>query len=138
MNKENALWSLLFLIMALLDIIIVTDARRLLSDFLVGQRNRKNSVKIHSEQTFRNRVSMGYIYPMLKKHKKAFKKYHILYLSVLCSLLPQYLTGILGCFLFPDVAKYIIGVFLVARLFLAVLFRFELGPQKISVYARKK
>lgn len=138
MDKGKVLWYLSYLLMGLFDIIIISDARRLLLDFLIGQRNRKNAIKIHSEQTFKNRVNMGYIQPMLRKYQKTFKKYHILYLSILYSLIPQYLVSILSCFLAPDVAKYILGTFLVIRLLLAVFYRLELGPQRISVYAQKK
>ena len=138
MDKAKVLWYIFCFVMVLFDIIIISDARRLLLDFLIGQRNRKNAVKIHSEQTFKNRVNMGYIYPMLRKYQKTFRKYHILYLSILYSLIPQYLASILSCFLAPNVAKYILVVFLGARLLLAVFYRLELGPLRISVYAQKK
>ena len=138
MDKPKVLWYLLYFVMVLFDVIIISDARRLLLDFLIGQRNRKNALKRHSEQTIKNRINMGYIHPMLNKYQKSFKKYHILYLSVLYSLFPQYLISILCCFLIPNVAKYIIGVFLGVRALLAIFYRLELGPQRISVYAQKK
>ena len=72
MDKAKVLWYLLCFIMVLSDVIIISDARRLLLDFLIGQRNRKNALKIHSEQTLKNRVNMGYIHPMLKKYQKTF------------------------------------------------------------------
>ena len=138
MDKAKVLWYLLYFVMVLFDAIIISDARRLLLDFLIGQRNRKHALEIHSAQTFKNRINMGYILPMLKKYQKTFKKYHILYLSILYSLIPQYFASILSCFLAPNVVKYIIGVCLGIRLLLAIFYRLELGPQRISVYAQKK
>lgn len=137
MDKMQVVIYLLYFLIVLLDIIIISDARRLLLDFLIGQRNRKNAMQIHSEQIFKNRVLMGYIYPMLKKNKKTFKKYHRLYLVVLYSLLPQYIAIVCIHILVPDILKYVAGAYLLIRLLLAVLYRLELGPQRISVYAKK-
>ena len=138
MDKNKVLAYLLYFLLVLLDIIIISDARHLLLDFLIGQRNRKNAIQIHSKQTFKNRVHMGYIYPMLTKLQNTFKKYHILYLVILYSLVPQYGTIVLVHILMPNILKYIAGVYLILRLLLAVFYRLELGPQRISVYAKKK
>lgn len=138
MEKNKVLAYLLYFLLVLLDIIIISDARHLLLDFLIGQRNRKYAIQIHSQQTFKNRVHMGYIYPMLTKLRNTFKKYHILYLVILYSLVPQYVAIALVHILMPNIVKYIAGVYLILRLLLAVFYRLELGPQRISVYAKKK
>ena len=138
MEKMKVVIYLFYFLLVLFDIIIISDARRILLDFLIGQRNRKNAIQIHSEQTFKNRVHMGYIYPMLNNHQKTFKKYHILYLLVLCSLVPQYVTIVLIQTLVPNIIKYIVAFCLIVRLLLAIFYRLELGPQRISVYAKKK
>ena len=138
MDKMKAVICLLYFLVVLFDIIIISDARQLLLDFLIGQRNRKNALQIHSKQTFKNRVDMGYIHPLLKNYQKTFKKYHILYLVILYSLVPQYVAMVLIHFLVPSIIKYRVGFCLIVRLLLAVLYRLELGPQRISVYAKKK
>ena len=138
MDNTKVLGGLLFLLMIQFDIIIISSARRHLLDFLIGRKNKKSARKIHSEQTFKNRINMGYIYPMLKKYQKTFKKFHTLYLSILYSLIPQYIVGVLSCFFVPNIAKYIIGVLLGVRLLLTVFYRLELGPHRQSVYAQKK
>lgn len=138
MDKIELVIYLFYFLIVLFDIIIISDARRLLLDFLIGQRNRKNAMQIHSEQTFKNRVHMGYIRPMLKKYQKAFRKYHMLYLVVLYSLFPQYAAVVLIHILAPNIIKYVAAVYLIIRLLLAVFYRLELGPQRISVYAKKK
>ena len=138
MDKMKAVTHLLYFLLVLLDIIILSDARHILLDFLIGQRNRKSAIQSHSEQTFKNRVNMGYIYPMLKNHQKTFKRYHILYLLILCSLVPQYVTIVLIHTLVPNAIKYIVAFCLIVRLLLAIFYRHKLGPQRISVYAKKK
>ena len=138
MDKMKVAIYLSYFLIVLSDVIIISDARHLLLDFLIGQRNRKNAMQIHSEQTFKNRAHMGYIHPMLKKHQNTFKKYHTLYLVILYSLVPQYVAIVLVHLLVPNIFKYIMGAYLTVRLLLAVYYRLELGPQRISVYAKKK
>ena len=132
------LFILAYFLMIMLDKVVISDARRLLLDFLIGQRNRKNARKIHAEQRFSDRVTMGYIQPMLKKHTGAFRKYHILYMVILCSLIPQYITIALFHILETNVIWYVFGVFLGIKLLLTIFYTLELGPQKMSVYAQKK
>ncbi|MBQ9148052.1 MAG: hypothetical protein IJX69_00615 [Oscillospiraceae bacterium] len=128
---------LAYFVLIALDMIIISDARRLLLDFLVGARNRKNAAKIHAEQSLRNRISMGYILPMLKKNERQFGKYHALYLAVLYSLIPQYTAVVVFHVFWKSVIWYVFGGCLTLRFVLAVFYRLELGPNRISVYAQK-
>ena len=132
------LFILAYFLMIMLDKVVISDARRLLLDFLIGERNRKNAKKIHAEQSFSGRVKMGYILPMLKKYTGTFRKYHILYLVILYSLIPQYITIVLFHIFVPSVIWYVFGVFLAIKLLLTIFYTLELGPQKMSVYAQKK
>ena len=132
------LFVLAYFLIIMLDIIVISDARRLLLDFLVGARNRKNAKRIHAEQSFSDRVKMGYIQPMLKKYTGTFKKYHILYLVILYSLIPQYLTIVLCHIFATNIIWYVFGVFGGIKLLLTFFYALELGPQKMSVYAEKK
>ena len=132
------LFILAYFLMIMLDKVVIIDARRLLLDFLIGERNRKNAKKIHAEQSFSDRVKMGYILPMLKKYTRTFRKYHILYLVILYSLIPQYITIVLFHIFVPSVIWYVFGVFLGIKLLLTIFYTLELGPQKMSVYAQKK
>ena len=138
MDKMMVVVCLMYFLMVMLDIMIISDARHLLLDFLIGQRNRKNAMRIHSEQSLKDRLHMGYIQPMLKKHQNIFKKYHMLYLVVLYSLVPQYASIILIHIFVPRIFLYIMGVYLIVRVLLEIFYRLELGPQRISVYAKKK
>ena len=132
------LFILAYFLMIMLDKVVISDARRLLLDFLIGQRNRKNAKKVHVEQSFSDRVKMGYILPMLKKYTGTFQKYHILYLVILYSLIPQYITIVLFHIFVPSVIWCVFGVFLGIKLLLTIFYTLELGPQKMSVYAQKK
>mgnify|MGYP005610624417 CR=1 FL=1 len=132
------LFILAYFLMIMLDKVVISDARRLLLDFLIGERNRKNAKKIHAEQSFSDRVKMGYILPMLKKYTGTFRKYHILYLVILYSLIPQYITIVLFHIFVPSVIWYVFGVFLAIKLLITIFYTLELGPQKMSVYAQKK
>ena len=144
MNAERGvadmekLFILAYFLLVMLDKVVIGDARRLLLDFLIGQRNRKNAKTIHAEQSFADRVKMGYILPMLKKYKETFKKYHTLYLVILYSLIPQYVTVILFHIFAPGFIWYVFGTFLVVKFLLAAFYTLELGPLKMSVYAQKK
>ena len=53
------LFILAYFLMIMMDKVVISDARRLLLDFLIGERNRKNAKKIHAEQSFSDRVKMG-------------------------------------------------------------------------------
>lgn len=75
---------------------------------------------------------------MLKKHQNTFKKYHTLYLVILYSLVPQYVAIVLVHIRVPYIFKYFMGAYLIVRLLLTVFYCLELGPQRISVYAKKK
>ena len=132
------LFILAYFLMIVLDKVVISDARRLLLDFLIGERNRKNAKKIHAEQSFSDRVKMGYILPMLKKYTRTFRKCHILYLVILVSLIPQYITIVLFHIFVPSVIWYVFGVFLAIKLLITIFYTLELGPQKMSVYAQKK
>ena len=67
MDELKSIIALIYFAIVLFDVLIVSDARRLLLDFLIGQRNRKNARKIHSEQSFKNKIHMGYIQPVYGK-----------------------------------------------------------------------
>ena len=137
MEKTKNIIALIYFAIVLFDVITVSDARRLLLDFLIRQRNRKNARKIHSEQSLKNKIHMGYIQPMLKKNKEAFRKYHMLYLANIYSLIPQYVAVCLFHFLLPNIILYVVGTLLLIRIFLAIFYRLELGSNRISVYAQK-
>ena len=73
----------------LIDGIAIWDLRELLRDFLIGARNRKSMQKIHAQQSLWQRITLGYIFPYLKRYHRDFRFFRGLYLAELLSLLPQ-------------------------------------------------
>ena len=134
----DKIFYLAYIILFLIDALVIRDARRLLLDFLIGQRNRKNAKTIHEEQNFTDQLHMGYIQPMLKKYASTFKKYHTLYLVILYSLIPQYIVIVLLHILIPSIILYVFAVFLGIKFLLAIFYILELGPNRMSVNAQKK
>ena len=116
MDELTNMFVRVYLVIVLFDVRIVSDARRLLLDFLIGQRNRKNAKKIHSEQSFKDKIHMGYILPMLAKNKESFKKYHVLYLAVIYSLIPQYIALWLFNYLVPSLSLCLVGLLFLIRI----------------------
>ena len=128
---------LLLIALLLLDGVVISDARRLLMDFLIGQRNRKNARKIHAQQTLRDRITLRYIKTMLKKYRSAFEKFYLLYMVLLVTLLPQYAAAIASCVVLGDSARYVLYGFLIVKALLAVFYRLQFDSLHISVYAKK-
>ena len=46
------LFILAYFLMIMLDKVVISDARRLLLDFLIGERNRKNAKKYMQSKVF--------------------------------------------------------------------------------------
>lgn len=128
---------LLYFGMFLFDIINISDARKILLDFLIGRRNRKNAMKIHREQILWNRMTMDYIGPMLKKHRREFRIFHILYKTLIYSLAPRYLILVMVHIFAPSAIWYVFLCYFIIEICIAILYRIVLGPNRRSVYALK-
>ena len=130
---------LICLVLVLLNVITIIDARILLFDFMIGRRNRKSARKIHKEQSFKDRITMGYIYPMLKKNTVEFKWYHTLYLNVLYTIVPQCAVVVLVGMFFPKIVLYVGGVFFALGIVAAIIYRVALpgGRGGRSQYSKK-
>lgn len=137
MNDRGEIFILVYVAFLLLDLMNLWEGRDLLFDFLVGCRNRKSARKIHGEQNRWGRLTMSYIAPMLKKHKKEFRRFHMLYKILLYSLVPRYFVLVLAHILFTNAVWYIYGSYFVIQVGVAVSYRIIRGPNRISVYAQK-
>ena len=76
---------LLFLLLLLIIVCSLNfyALRRLLLDFLVGARNRKNAYKIHKEQKAKDRFTLSYIEPMIKRYTYEFRFFHRCYMVLI-------------------------------------------------------
>ena len=137
MNDRGEIFILVYVAFLLLDLINLWEGRDLLFDFLIGRRNRESAKKIHGEQNRWDRLTMNYIAPMLKKHKKEFRRFHMLYKILLYSLAPRYFVLVLAHILFTNAVWYIYGSYFVIQVGVAVFYCIIRGPNRISVYAQK-
>ena len=117
----------------------ISILRKLLLDFLVGARNRKNAYRIHGEQELRDRITLCYIEPMLKKHVVEYRFFHrcyrmlAIYCAALCAAIPVVLV------LIPSESVIIIalGVLNAVNFLIFALVRLQFNSNWVSKYAQK-
>ena len=120
----------------LFDWIVIWDLRELLRDFLIGARNRKSMQKIHAQQSLWERITLGYIFPYLKRYHRDFRFFRGLYLAELISLLPQ-ATVLLWLQLrgYPS-WKTVLYIFLGIKTCLCLFLRLQQDAQRRTKYSR--
>ena len=133
MNKVMLAWDCALL---LFDGIAIWELRELLRDFLIGARNRKSMQKIHAQQSLWQRITLGYIFPYLKRYHRDFRFFRGLYLAELLSLLPQapvliwlQLSG------YPS-WKIVFYLFLGIKACLCLFLRLQQDAQRRTKYSR--
>lgn len=122
----------------LLDVLIIVFVRDLLMDFLIGKAGRKKAKSIHRAQNMISKIDMKYITSYLNNYKKEFKKYHLIYLSELISVIPQYL--LIGLMLLSEFDKsvYIVGLICIIKMIVFLIVRFPSWPNYKSKFAGKR
>ena len=120
----------------LIDGIAIWDLRELLRDFLIGARNRKSMQKIHAQQSLWQRITLGYIFPYLKRYHRDFRFFRGLYLAELLSLLPQ-AAALLWLQLsgYPS-WKTVLYIFLGIKACLFLFLRLQQDAQRRTKYSR--
>lgn len=88
------------IILACLDFCAIDTLREFLWDFLSIKRNKLAMRRNLAQQTRKDQITMNYIGPLLKKNQKPFRVWHCVYLSVIYSLLPQYVILLIVLFTF--------------------------------------
>lgn len=76
--------------------------RGILRDMLVGNRNGKAERRIYKKQTFRQRISLRYIFPYLKRYQQAYVLWHRRYVVQCAILVPEIITLVTAAVLLPD------------------------------------
>lgn len=84
--SEN--WIFLFIVLVINNGNI-SCMRGILRDMLVGNRNGKAERRIYKKQTFRQRVSLRYIFPYLKRYQRAYVLWHRRYVVQYAILVPE-------------------------------------------------
>ena len=120
----------------LFDGIAIWDLRELLRDFLIGARNRKSMQKIHAQQSLQQRITLGYIFPHLKRYQRDFRFFRGLYLAELLSLLPQMAVLLyLQLSGYPS-AQIVLYVFLGIKACICLFLRLQQDAQHRTKYSR--
>ena len=133
MNKVMLAWDCALLFF---DGIAIWELRELLRDFLIGARNRKSMQKIHAQQSLRQRITLGYIFPYLKRYHRDFRFFRGLYLAELISLLPQAAVLLwLQLNSYPS-WKNVLYVFLGIKACLFLFLRLQQDAQRRTKYSR--
>ena len=125
------------LVLCLIDWMVIGALRNLLFDFLIGRRNLKSAKRIHEEQPFVQRVSMGYIKGLLKEYIRDFVAYRTLYLIILYTLIPQYIVVIVCNICLGYKSFYVLGAFAAIKLIIVIFLRFQVDAQRMSKYRKK-
>ncbi len=120
-----------------LDFITIADLREFLTDFLVVKRNVKHAREIHRSQPLKDRITLNYIASNIKKYTKEFSAYHRIYLSVLYTLIPQYIILIICNCIWKMKSMYVVGVFAAVKLIICLIIRLNVDANRISIYRQK-
>lgn len=133
---------LLFLLLLLIIVCSLNfyALRRLLLDLLVGARNRKNAYKIHKEQKAKDRFTLSYIEPMIKRYTYEFRFFHrcymvlIYYSAALCILVPVFLATVSS----ETVNFIVLCVLNSINILINILIRIQFDASWVSKYAKKR
>ena len=111
----------------LIDVWQLQIAKGVLIQFLTGIVNRKNWYIFHRKQKWTDRLTLNYIEPLLKKHKREFRFLHCLYQIVLYTAIPHaVLLGLLSLIISADSAtRTVFCLLLLPRIVFAVIFRLQ-------------
>jgi len=126
-------------LLILLDLICISDAKKIVKQFLWGRYNRKHAEQIFKEQPVEELRTMKFIGPHLKKYKKEFEIYRRIYMGLKIAVFPQYslllvCLGLLG--LSNKLIYFCILPLLVIKAAFCVHFAYVLGPNKISKFGK--
>ena len=131
---------LLVTLITLSDILNLYSIRRLLLDFLIGARNRKNAYLIHSEQSPKEKITLLYIEPLIKKHKLEFRHIHRCYIVLSCYVLFQiiFIISLIGVFNTKMISRIILCVISAINGIVFIILRAQFDASWVSRYAKKK
>lgn len=142
----SKLYLLAVVLIFLLDVLILILTRQLLFDFLRGHTSRRRARRIRREQTWKDKILLGYLVSYItdKDDAQIFKRYYMLYRVCLLGTLPQYaLLAVGNCFLhdFPQIVFICVGFIAVTKLVLFLIVRLPsllYRGNYVSKYAYKK
>jgi len=123
-------------LLILLDSIVIMDLRSFLWDFLMIRRNRGGMKKNLMKQSRKDRITLSYIEPLLKKNQKPYRIWHSLYLWVIYSLIPQYVLLLVALIALEKWFIPICAVFYIIKVSLSFVIRGNMDAQRVSKYSK--
>ena len=127
---------LLFIFLLISDNLIINHLRQLLRAFLSSKENK--AIAIHRKQCRKDRITMDYIEPLLKRNIKPFRKWHKFYKFNLFELIPQYIIlTILFVFLEENLRFVLYGLCFIKYIISSVV-RMQFDSSFVSRYVKRK
>jgi len=115
------------------DFLIFRTWRRFLFDFLAVRRSN-SLAKMLAEQSIKDRITLDFIFPLLKKNKETFSAYHAVYKMLLYTMIPVYIV-VAVCHLFMGFqSEYVFYVVAGVKIFFASIVRVQQDGSHNSKY----
>ncbi len=132
------IWQHIYFLFCLVavDLMTIRILRKLLQDFLRSKKNKKVVNRIYRSQSFKSRVTLDYIYPLLRRNQTAFQRYHKLYLIILITAIPQYLVIAFLYILFSEQALLSIFIFGGSKIIVYLFVRANFDANMVSIFRR--
>lgn len=127
---------LLYILLIGLDLINLIDLRWLIYSFLLSKRNLKGAKKIHNMQSKKARFSLAYI-KEYTIYPKAFRFFYGFRLINLFLLVPQYITIVILNLFSVFATIILIGIFVIAKIFIAIFIRSQFSSNRISRFDKR-
>lgn len=123
--------------MMLLDCVTISDLRKFLLDFLKVKKSRKNAERVYSSQSIREKIMLSFIKMNLEKYITEFTVFHKIYITVLYTLIPQYII-IIACNVFLGMKSiYVLAFFASAKLIINFILWINTDSNRVSRYRRR-
>ena len=119
-----------------IDLLTIRLIRKLLRDFLRSKKNKHAINILHNSQPLKNRITLDYIYPLLKHNQKAFRGYRRLYLIVVLSEIPQFIVVLLLYLFLADYAIIAVLAFAGIKIIVYVIVRANFDANMVSIYRK--
>ncbi len=123
--------------MMLLDCVTISDLRKFLLDFLKVKKSRKNAKRVYDSQSIREKIMLSFIKANLEKYIKEFTVYHKIYIVVLYTLIPQYIT-IIACNIFLGMKSvYALAFFAGTKMIINFILWINTDSNRVSRYRKR-
>ena len=133
------IWKLIYFdsAMLLIDSLVITYLRSFLLDFLRVKKSRNAAKKVYKSQTWWERIILSFIKAHLQKFIKEFTFFHRIYVTVIYTLIPQYVILIVSNVLLEMKSMYFLAFFAIVKNIIFFLVWINIDSNKVSIYRKK-